>query len=124
MIGWVSYMLVASYPMFLSYMRAFAAELCSLVILRYQSLSSAPHLSFSLLLPHLSRALYSLSDQYVTEIVEVESSGSQQAVTEAQAKSAALQEQLSLQRQLLRELETQLYESQRTSTQLRAQVHT
>nr|XP_046205768.1 kinesin-like protein KIFC3 isoform X2 [Oncorhynchus gorbuscha] len=60
--------------------------------------------------------------KYVTEIVEVESSGSQQAVTEAQAKSAALQEQLSLQRQLLRELETQLYESQRTSTQLRAQL--
>ncbi|XP_052335035.1 kinesin-like protein KIFC3 isoform X1 [Oncorhynchus keta] len=60
--------------------------------------------------------------KYVTEIVEVESSGSQQAVTEAQAKSAALQEQLSLQRQLLRELETQLYESQRTSTQLRAQI--
>ncbi|XP_038824932.1 kinesin-like protein KIFC3 isoform X3 [Salvelinus namaycush] len=60
--------------------------------------------------------------KYVTEIVEVESSGSQQAVTAAQAKSAALQEQLSLQRQLLRELETQLHESQRTSTQLRAQI--
>ncbi|XP_070985408.1 kinesin-like protein KIFC3 isoform X11 [Oncorhynchus clarkii lewisi] len=58
--------------------------------------------------------------KYVTEMVE--SSGSQQAVTEAQAKSAALQEQLSLQRQLLRELETQLHESQRTSTQLRAQI--
>ncbi|KAM9423147.1 kinesin-like protein KIFC3 isoform 5-T11 [Salvelinus alpinus] len=60
--------------------------------------------------------------KYVTEIVEVESSGSQQAVTAAQAKSATLQEQLSLQRQLLRELETQLHESQRTSTQLRAQI--
>ncbi|XP_045064586.1 kinesin-like protein KIFC3 isoform X8 [Coregonus clupeaformis] len=60
--------------------------------------------------------------KYVTEIVEVESSESQQAVAEAQAKSATLQEQLSLQRQLLRELETQLHESQRTSTQLRAQI--
>ncbi|XP_041749304.1 kinesin-like protein KIFC3 isoform X2 [Coregonus clupeaformis] len=60
--------------------------------------------------------------KYVTEIVEVESSESQQAVAEAQAKSATLQEQLSLQRQLLRELETQLHESQRTSTQLRAQL--
>ncbi|XP_014030458.1 kinesin-like protein KIFC3 isoform X3 [Salmo salar] len=60
--------------------------------------------------------------KYVTEIVEVESSESQQAVAEAQAKSAALQEQLSLQRQLLRELETQLHDSQRTSTQLRAQI--
>uniref|UniRef100_A0A673Y5P9 Kinesin-like protein n=1 Tax=Salmo trutta TaxID=8032 RepID=A0A673Y5P9_SALTR len=60
--------------------------------------------------------------KFVTEIVEVESSESQQAVAEAQAKSAALQEQLSLQRQLLRELETQLHDSQRTSTQLRAQI--
>nr|XP_029494561.1 kinesin-like protein KIFC3 isoform X2 [Oncorhynchus nerka] len=60
--------------------------------------------------------------KYVTEIVEVESSESQQAVAEAQAKSVALQEQLSLQRQLLRELETQLHDSQRTSTQLRAQL--
>lgn len=114
--------------MFLSYMndwdvtRAFAAELCSLTI--SISLSGSPPFSLSLLLLYLSRSLYSLSVQYVTEIVEVESSGSQQAVAEAQAKSAALQEQLSLQRQLLRELETQLHDSQRTSTQLRAQVHT
>nr|XP_046202422.1 kinesin-like protein KIFC3 isoform X5 [Oncorhynchus gorbuscha] len=60
--------------------------------------------------------------KYVTEIVEVESSDSQQAVAEAQAKGVALQEQLSLQRQLLRELETQLHDSQRTSSQLRAQI--
>ena len=39
------------------------------------------------------------------------------------AKSAALQEKLAVQRQLLRELEQQLHESQRTCTQLRAQVH-
>ncbi|MEQ2167747.1 hypothetical protein GOODEAATRI_007203 [Goodea atripinnis] len=37
-------------------------------------------------------------------------------------KNGALQEQLSVQRQLLRELETQLHESQRTCTQLRTQV--
>ncbi|XP_062327883.1 kinesin-like protein KIFC3 isoform X4 [Osmerus eperlanus] len=39
------------------------------------------------------------------------------------AKSAALQEKLAVQRQLLRELEQQLHESQRTCTQLRAQLH-
>ncbi|XP_046898598.1 kinesin-like protein KIFC3 isoform X4 [Hypomesus transpacificus] len=38
------------------------------------------------------------------------------------AKSAALQEKLAVQRQLLRELEQQLHESQRTCTQLRAQI--
>uniref|UniRef100_A0A6Q2Y2U3 Kinesin-like protein n=1 Tax=Esox lucius TaxID=8010 RepID=A0A6Q2Y2U3_ESOLU len=60
--------------------------------------------------------------KYVTERVELDSPGSQQDLAEAQAKSANLQEQLSLQRQLLRELEVQLHESQRTSTQLRAQI--
>uniref|UniRef100_A0A8C7VI08 Kinesin-like protein n=1 Tax=Oncorhynchus mykiss TaxID=8022 RepID=A0A8C7VI08_ONCMY len=102
--------------------QAFAAELCSLRILRYQSRSPAPHLSLSSPTLSISLSLSSLSVQYVTEIVEVESTESQQAVAEAQAKSVALQEQLSLQRQLLRELETQLHDSQRTSTQLRAQI--
>ncbi|KAL1006987.1 hypothetical protein UPYG_G00080230 [Umbra pygmaea] len=60
--------------------------------------------------------------KYVTERVEVESPGSQQALSEAHAKSAALQEQMSLQRQLLRELEAQLHDSQRNNTQLRAQI--
>ncbi len=60
--------------------------------------------------------------QYVTQTVEVESADSQKALAELQTKNAGLQEQLSVQRQLLRELETQLHESQRTCAQLRTQV--
>ena len=60
--------------------------------------------------------------QFVTQTVEVESPDSQKALAEVRMKNAALQEQLSVQRQLLRELETQLHESQRTCAQLRTQV--
>ncbi|XP_029353340.1 kinesin-like protein KIFC3 [Echeneis naucrates] len=60
--------------------------------------------------------------KYVTQTVEVESPDSQKALVETQVKNAALQEQLSVQRQLLRELETQLHESQRTCAQLRTQL--
>ncbi|XP_040897888.1 kinesin-like protein KIFC3 isoform X4 [Toxotes jaculatrix] len=60
--------------------------------------------------------------KYVTQTVEVESADSQKALAEMQTKNAALQEQLSVQRQLLRELETQLHESQRTCAQLRTQI--
>ncbi|CAI5646397.1 unnamed protein product [Oreochromis niloticus] len=60
--------------------------------------------------------------KYVTQTVEVESADSQKAVAEMQVKNNALQEQLSAQRQLLRELETQLHESQRTCAQLRTQI--
>lgn len=41
---------------------------------------------------------------------------------EAQTRNQTLQDQLGVQRQLLRELEQQLHESQRTSSQLRQQV--
>lgn len=60
--------------------------------------------------------------KYVTHTVEVESADSQKALAELQTKNAGLQEQLSVQRQLLRELETQLHESQRTCAQLRTQI--
>ncbi|XP_041849632.1 kinesin-like protein KIFC3 isoform X2 [Melanotaenia boesemani] len=60
--------------------------------------------------------------QYVTQTVEVESADTQKVLVELQMKNGALQEQLSVQRQLLRELETQLHESQRTCTQLRTQI--
>lgn len=60
--------------------------------------------------------------QYVTHTVEVESADSQKALAELQIKNTSLQEQLSVQRQLLRELEMQLHESQRTCAQLRTQV--
>ncbi|KAK5873496.1 hypothetical protein PBY51_018532 [Eleginops maclovinus] len=58
----------------------------------------------------------------VTQTVEVESAESQQALLELQKKSFGLQEQLGLQRALLRELETQLHDSQRTCAQLRTQI--
>ncbi|XP_029000357.1 kinesin-like protein KIFC3 isoform X3 [Betta splendens] len=51
------------------------------------------------------------------QTVEVESSAA-----EVQTKNAVLQEQLSVQRQLLRDLETQLHDSQRTCAQLRTQL--
>ncbi|XP_052387645.1 kinesin-like protein KIFC3 isoform X3 [Carassius gibelio] len=54
--------------------------------------------------------------------VEVESAQCKQALLEAQGRNQALQEQLSVQRQLLRELEQQLHESQRSSSQLRQQI--
>ncbi|XP_036399325.1 kinesin-like protein KIFC3 isoform X2 [Megalops cyprinoides] len=60
--------------------------------------------------------------KYVTRTVEVESAQSQQALSEAQSRNLALQEQLGVQRQLLRELEQQLHDSQRTSSQLRSQI--
>ncbi|KAM7424777.1 hypothetical protein PAMA_000910 [Pampus argenteus] len=60
--------------------------------------------------------------KYVTQTVEVESANSQKALADVQMKNGALQEQLAVQRQLLRELETQLHESQRTCTQLRTQL--
>ncbi|KAM7015347.1 kinesin-like protein KIFC3 isoform 6-T6 [Tautogolabrus adspersus] len=60
--------------------------------------------------------------KYVTQTVEVESADSQKALAELQVKNAGLQEQLSVQRQLLRELETHLHESQRSCAQLRTQI--
>ncbi|KAM7015342.1 kinesin-like protein KIFC3 isoform 1-T1 [Tautogolabrus adspersus] len=62
--------------------------------------------------------------KYVTQTVEVESADSQKALAELQVKNAGLQEQLSVQRQLLRELETHLHESQRSCAQLRTQLLT
>ncbi|XP_058848755.1 kinesin-like protein KIFC3 isoform X3 [Acipenser ruthenus] len=59
--------------------------------------------------------------QYVTKTVEVESSRSKQALSDALSRNQYLQEQVGWQRQLLRELEQQLQDSQNTTTQLRAQ---
>ncbi|KAK2854343.1 hypothetical protein Q5P01_007004 [Channa striata] len=60
--------------------------------------------------------------KFVTQTVEVESADSQRALVDMQTKNGALQDQLTVQRQLLRELETQLHESQRTCAQLRTQI--
>ncbi|XP_041125040.1 kinesin-like protein KIFC3 isoform X7 [Polyodon spathula] len=59
--------------------------------------------------------------KYVTKTVEVESSRSKQALSEALSRNQYLQEQVGVQRQLLRELEQQLQDSQNTATQLRKQ---
>ncbi|XP_046720357.1 kinesin-like protein KIFC3 isoform X1 [Silurus meridionalis] len=53
---------------------------------------------------------------------EAESAQWKQALMEAQAHNQALQEQLGVQRHLLRELEQKLYDSQRTSSELRKQI--
>uniref|UniRef100_A0A8C4ZGZ0 Kinesin-like protein n=1 Tax=Gadus morhua TaxID=8049 RepID=A0A8C4ZGZ0_GADMO len=66
--------------------------------------------------------LPSRPSQYVTQTVEVENAQTGRALAEARAQSGALTEQLLVQRQLLRELETQLHESQRSCTQLRTQI--
>uniref|UniRef100_A0A3B4E8L3 Kinesin-like protein KIFC3 n=1 Tax=Pygocentrus nattereri TaxID=42514 RepID=A0A3B4E8L3_PYGNA len=60
--------------------------------------------------------------KYVTKTVEVESAQCKQALVDAQARNQVLQEQLGVQRELLRELEQQLHESQRTSSHLRQQL--
>uniref|UniRef100_H2MW05 Kinesin-like protein n=1 Tax=Oryzias latipes TaxID=8090 RepID=H2MW05_ORYLA len=56
------------------------------------------------------------------QTVEVDSAGSQKDLADMQTQNGALQEQLCAQRLRLQELETQLHESQRTSTQLRTQI--
>lgn len=77
---------------------------------------------FLVLRSFLFSVLSLFSPQYVTKTVEVESTQCKQALMEAQARNQALQEQLVVQRELLRELEQQLHESQRTSSHLRQQV--
>ncbi|KAF4091726.1 hypothetical protein AMELA_G00040360 [Ameiurus melas] len=59
---------------------------------------------------------------YASKAAEAESSQWKQALMEAQARNQALQEQLGVQRQLLRELEQKLHESQRSSSELRQQI--
>uniref|UniRef100_A0A1A8FXM7 Kinesin-like protein n=1 Tax=Nothobranchius korthausae TaxID=1143690 RepID=A0A1A8FXM7_9TELE len=56
------------------------------------------------------------------EYVPQTEADSQKVRTEMQMKNDVLQEQLSVQKQLLQELKTQLNESQRTCTQLRTQI--
>ncbi|MGH0140094.1 UNVERIFIED_CONTAM: hypothetical protein FKN15_020093 [Acipenser sinensis] len=75
-----------------------------------------------LMLAELQQGLERKASQYVTKTVEVESSRSKQALSDALSRNQYLQEQVGLQRQLLRELEQQLQDSQNTTTQLRAQI--
>lgn len=56
--------------------------------------------------------------------VEVESSKTKQALSESQARNQHLQEQVAMQRQVLKEMEQQLQSSHQLTAQLRAQVCT
>ncbi|KAJ8792021.1 hypothetical protein J1605_020223 [Eschrichtius robustus] len=59
---------------------------------------------------------------YVMKTVEVESSKTRQALSETQARNQHLQEQVAMQRQVLKEMEQQLQSSHQLTAQLRAQI--
>ncbi|NXA25541.1 KIFC3 protein, partial [Ibidorhyncha struthersii] len=60
--------------------------------------------------------------KYIIKTVEVESAKTKQALCESQSRNQYLQEQVGMQRQVLKEMEQQLQSSQKTAAQLRAQI--
>ncbi|KAM7146952.1 kinesin-like protein KIFC3 isoform 3-T5 [Macrochelys suwanniensis] len=60
--------------------------------------------------------------KYIIKTVEVESSKTKQALCETQSRNQYLQEQVGMQRQVLKEMEEQLQKSQKIAAQLRAQI--
>ncbi|XP_063190034.1 kinesin-like protein KIFC3 isoform X1 [Chroicocephalus ridibundus] len=60
--------------------------------------------------------------KYIIKTVEVESAKAKQALCESQSRNQYLQEQVGMQRQVLKEMEQQLQSSQKTAAQLRAQI--
>uniref|UniRef100_A0A672F2V4 Kinesin-like protein n=2 Tax=Salarias fasciatus TaxID=181472 RepID=A0A672F2V4_SALFA len=60
--------------------------------------------------------------QHATQAEEAESGDARKTASELRAKNGVLQEQLAAQGALLRQLEAQLHESQRSCTQLRTQI--
>uniref|UniRef100_G3TVD4 Kinesin-like protein n=1 Tax=Loxodonta africana TaxID=9785 RepID=G3TVD4_LOXAF len=60
--------------------------------------------------------------KYIIKTVEVESSKTKQALNESQARNQHLQEQVAMQRQVLKEMEQQLQSSHQLTAQLRAQI--
>ncbi|NXE96973.1 KIFC3 protein, partial [Menura novaehollandiae] len=60
--------------------------------------------------------------KYIIKTVEVESAKAKQALCETQSRNQYLQEQVGMQRQVLKEMEQQLQSSQKTQAQLRAQI--
>ncbi|XP_035399460.1 kinesin-like protein KIFC3 isoform X7 [Cygnus atratus] len=60
--------------------------------------------------------------KYIIKTVEVESTKAKQALSESQSRNQYLQEQVGMQRQVLKEMEQQLQNSQKTAAQLRAQI--
>ncbi|XP_047678232.1 kinesin-like protein KIFC3 isoform X4 [Tachysurus fulvidraco] len=73
-------------------------------------------------LTHTEEILQQHSAAAPSQAAEAESSQWKQALMEAQTRNQALQEQLGVQRQLLRELEQKLRDSQRTNSELRQQI--
>ncbi|XP_071423574.1 kinesin-like protein KIFC3 isoform X3 [Pithys albifrons albifrons] len=60
--------------------------------------------------------------KYIIKTVEVESAKAKQALCETQSRNQYLQEQVGMQRQVLKEMEQQLQGSRKTEAQLRAQI--
>ncbi|NXE40388.1 KIFC3 protein, partial [Ptilorrhoa leucosticta] len=60
--------------------------------------------------------------KYIIKTVEVESAKAKQALCETQSRNQYLQEQVGMQKQVLKEMEQQLQSSQKTEAQLRAQI--
>ncbi|XP_063266649.1 kinesin-like protein KIFC3 isoform X5 [Prinia subflava] len=60
--------------------------------------------------------------KYIIKTVEVESAKAKQALCETQSRNQYLQEQVGMQKQVLKEMEQQLQRSQKTEAQLRAQI--
>ncbi|NWX28989.1 KIFC3 protein, partial [Notiomystis cincta] len=60
--------------------------------------------------------------KYIIKTVEVESAKTKQALCETQSRNQYLQEQVGMQKQVLKEMEQQLQSSQKTEAQLRAQI--
>ncbi|NXL51033.1 KIFC3 protein, partial [Podilymbus podiceps] len=60
--------------------------------------------------------------KYIIKTVEVESAKAKQALCESQSLNQYLQEQVGMQRQVLKEMEQQLQTSQKMAAQLRAQI--
>ncbi|XP_074141968.1 kinesin-like protein KIFC3 isoform X2 [Sminthopsis crassicaudata] len=60
--------------------------------------------------------------KYIIKTVEVDSPKTKQALSETEARNQYLQEQVGMQRQVLKEMEQQLQNSQHTTTQLKAQI--
>ncbi|XP_063103465.1 kinesin-like protein KIFC3 isoform X6 [Cavia porcellus] len=60
--------------------------------------------------------------KYVIKTVEVDSSKTKQALNESQARNQHLQEQVAMQRQVLKEMEQQLESSNQLTSQLRSQI--
>lgn len=84
--------------------------------------ANEPKLHLLVLRSQYTPSLGAFLSQYIIKTVEVDSAKMKQALCESQSRNQYLQEQVGMQRQVLKEMEQQLQNSQKTETQLRAQV--